>query len=201
MLIFKRLFDSVLPLCTKKRLKMKLFPIKQNAKVRDFYNIVLNVYKTIAKMSLGKECKIFSRQNCRTAKEVLKTSQEFISDKQLNLEELVAEYEKEASERALANKSVHLYEIATWLSTLKNREDFQIRLKSAQEERQNIEIAERYFDKLKRKNIIDAQFLREKSFPEQHPQHAQAEIDYSEIYEETKNMRRVIDTYNLQKTK
>ncbi len=180
---------------------MKLFPIKQNAKVRDFYNIVLNVYNAIAKMSLGKECKIFSRQNCRTAKEVLKTSQEFISDKQLNLEELVAEYEKEVSERASTSKSVPYYEIATWLSTLKNREDFQIRLKSAQEERQNIEIAERYFDKLKRKNIIDAQFLREKSFSEQHPQHAQAEIDYSEIYEETKNMRRVIDTYNLQKTK
>ena len=189
---------------------MKLFPIKQNAKVRDFYNIVLNVYNAITKMSLGKECKIFSRQNCRMAKENLKTSQEFISDKQLNLEDLVAEYEKEASERASTSKSVPYYEIATWLSTLKNREDFQIRLKSAQEEHQNKEIAERYFDKLKRKNITDAQFLREKSFPEQHPQHAQAEIscsenqdeiDYSEIYEETKNMRRVIDTYNLQKTK
>lgn len=180
---------------------MKKFTIKHNVTVRDFYEIILNVCKSIAKLSLNKECRFFARNKSRQRKEVIQIASESISDKQLDLERLVSEYEIEKKASKQANKSASFYEIATWLLALKNREDYQMRLKVLQEEQQNKEIAERYFDKLKRKNITDAQFLREKSFYKQHLQQMQIETDYQEIYDETKNMRRVVDTYNLQKTK
>ncbi len=181
--------------------KMKKVTIKHNVTVRDFYEIILNVCKSIAKLSLNKECRFFARNKSRQRKEVIQIASESISDKQLDLERLVSEYEIEKKASKQANKSASFYEIATWLLALKNREDYQKRLKVLQEEQQNKEIAERYFDKLKRKNITDAQFLREKSFYKQRLQQMQIETDYQEIYDETKNMRRVVDTYNLQKTK
>ena len=194
-------FDSFLPLCAKKKEVKKMFLIKKNAKVRDFYKIILDVCKSIAKLSLNKDCRFAARNKSRQRKEVLQNTSETISDKQLNLEELVAEYEKESAEHVQANKPASFYEIVTWLSVLKNRDDYQKRLKVLKEEQQNKEIAERYFDKLKRKSIIDAQFLREKSFREQRLAQIQTEIDYQEIYDKTKNMRRVVDAYNLQNIK
>ncbi len=178
-----------------------MFFIKKNAKVRDFYELLLNICKSVTTLAFNKDCRFAARNKSRQRKEVLQNTSEAISDKQLNLEELVAEYEKESAEHVQANKSASFYEIVTWLSVLKNRDDYQKRLKVLQEDQQNKEIAERYFDKLKRKNITDAQFLREKSFHEQRLAQIQTEIDYQEIYDKTKNMRRVVDTYNFQKTK
>ena len=186
---------------------MKVFPIKKyktnknNYEACDFYMLVLGLYRFFSNFSVNKYGRFFARNRARQRKEVLQNVTETISDKQLNLENLVAEYEYEESIRKQANKSASLYDVATWLLVLKNREDFQNRLKFAQEEQQNKEIAERYFDALKRKNITDAQFLREKTFSEQRVQQIQNEIDLQEIYEETKNMRRVVDAYNIQKRK
>lgn len=155
------------------------------------------------KMYTKKEARFAARNRSRVRKNVLQNANEFISDKQQNLEELVLDLEQEDIAKQEANRAVSHHDIAAWVSVLKNQENDKLRFQEMLKARQNQVLAEKFFEKQKLKNIKDAQFLRLQTFGDENTHKAEEKntTDLQELYEETKNLRRVVEVYNRQKTK
>ena len=189
--------------------------VKKDVKTaeRAFYGAILAMLKMLAglkntlhtseviKFSFNKEGRFDARKRALQRKEVLQTISEPISDKQMNLEELVAEYEREEDLRTLSYVPVSHSDIASWMFLLKNREDYKMRMNAIKEEHQNRTKAENFFEELKNKNRSDARFLRDVTFLQENAQKSDPEIDYQELYDKTKTLRHVVNTYNSQKRK
>ena len=155
------------------------------------------------KMHIKKERRFMARNRSRIRKNILQNANEYVSDKQQNLEELVLDLEQEDIARQGANNVVSYHDVLVWVSALKNQANNELRFKEMLEQRQNQLLADKYFEAQKLKNIKDAQFLRAKTFwdvkPYQTKKHDVPDLD--ELYEKTRNLRRVVDVYNQQKIK
>lgn len=155
------------------------------------------------KMHANKERRFAVRNRSYNRKNVLRNANESVSAKQQNLEELLMDLELEDIAKQDANKPLLHHDVAAWVSSLKNQEHDRLRFQEMLESRKNQARADDFFENQKLKNIADAQFLREKTFSNEGSQKAtEADTaDLQDLYEETKNLRRIVDVYNLQKMK
>ena len=153
----------------------------------------------VIKISFHKWVRLAARERSRHRKQVLQTGCQNISDKQQNLNELVADLELED----VINKPVMLshHDVAEWVWALKKHESDKLRFSEQKEQMTNALLADKYFDALKQKNLEDARFLREKTFSKTPIKSVQEDVDLQELYEDTHNMRNVISAYNLTRTK
>lgn len=155
------------------------------------------------KMYTKKETRFAARDRSRIRKNILQNGNQSVSAKQQNLEDLVLDLEQEDIAKQNANNVVSHHDIAAWVSVLKNQENDKLRFQEMLDARQNQLLAEKFFEKQKLKNIKDAQFLRLQTFGDENTHKAEEKntTDLQELYEETKNLRRVVDVYNQQKIK
>lgn len=150
-----------------------------------------------------KDARFTARNRSRIRKNILQNAQESISEKQKNLEELVLDLEQEDIAKQNANKGVSHHDIASWVSALKIQENDKLRFQEMLDARQNQILADEYLEEQKLKNIKDAQYLKAKTFwvENQYKSKDRDTIDLQELYEKTKNLRKVVDAYNRQNTK
>ena len=155
------------------------------------------------KMYTKKEARFAARNRSRVRKNVLQNVQDSVSAKQQNLEELVLDLEQEDIAKQEAKGDVSHHDVAAWVSAVKNQENDKVRFQEMLDARQNQLLADKYFEKQKLKNLKDAQFLRAKTFWNANPHKTTGKdtLELQELYEETKNLRRVVEVYNRQKTK
>ena len=155
------------------------------------------------KMYTKKETRFAARDRSRIRKNILQNGNQSVSAKQQNLEDLVLDLEQEDIAKQEAKGGASHHDVAAWVSAVKNQENDKVRFQEMLDARQNQILAEKYFEKQKLKNLKDAQFLRAKTFWNANPHKTTGKdtLELQELYEETKNLRRVVEVYNRQKTK
>lgn len=153
----------------------------------------------VVKFSFNKWVRMAARERSRNRKQILQSQVNSVSEKQQNLDDLVADLEIED----MLNKPVSLshHDIASWLCALKKHEFDQLRLAEQKEHGNNLMLADLYLENLRQKNVNDARFLREKTFAQKSKEERQEDIDLQELYDTTQNIRHVIYTFNKQRFK
>jgi hypothetical protein len=148
------------------------------------------------KFSFHKDARLDARKYARNRKKVLQTVSEPVSDKQLNLEAMVAELEQEDAIKQSKNQPVSQFDLMIWIIVKRKHEADNTRMVAIREEHKNRKLATEYFANLKQKNYEDASFLRKKTFKKEIEV-----LDLQDVYEKTKNTRSVVNVFNSSKEK